>query len=63
MNCIQKFMKFSQNHTIMTKLSFTHEESSETFLDYLFVLLSSTVRSSGSPGETTLSVSRMAMLR
>lgn len=38
MICIQKFMKFSQNHTIMTKLSFTHEESRETFLYYQFVL-------------------------
>lgn len=32
MICIQKFMKFSQNHLMMTKLSFTHEESSKTLL-------------------------------
>lgn len=61
--CVWKLRKFSQNHTIMTKLSFTREERSELFLYCLYVHLSWTVRSFGSPGESTLRSSRTATLR
>lgn len=60
MFCAWKLRKFSQNHTVMTKLSFTCEETSELFLYYLYVL---DIRSFGSPAETTLSLSRTATLR
>lgn len=60
MTGVQKLMKFSQNHPIMTKLSFTCDKSSETLLSLCAPELDS---SSGSPGETTLSLGRTAMLR